>query len=134
MQSTDSVIHNKINDRVAKGIASRFVDSLLNTVFHDPSSIPIYSFYWDDLSAELVKKVGLVTNTLTSLYQVTDLEYLKIITQRIKVDYFKNSLAITLQTKGLITDEYRRSLELIFLESNLRVEFPDTNSCIITLR
>jgi hypothetical protein len=134
MQSSDSIIHNKITDRVSKGIASKFVDALLNAIFYESSSIAVYSFYWDDLSTDLVKKVSLVTNTLTDLYRSKDLEYLKVITKRIKIDYFKNSLAITLQTKGLITKEYRRSLEMIFLKSNLRVEFPDSNSCIITLR
>ena len=133
MQSTDNNIQDKITDRVSKGIASTFVDSLLNTVFYEASSIPVYSFHWNDLSPEFVKKICLATNSLTSLYQLSDLEYLKMITQRIKVDYFKDSLVITLQTKGLITDDSKRSLEMIFIESDIGVEFPDSDSYIITL-
>ena len=127
-------IHRKINERVSEGVATKFVTSLLDTIFHDSSSIPVYSFFWDEVSSHLVDKITKSANELSQLYHLSNFEYLKVITKRIKVDYFKDKLAITISTKGLISDDYRSALEIIFIECDLRVEFPKKDMCIITLR
>ncbi len=134
MDSKSVEIHRKINEKVADGLATNLVEKLLNTIFNNSSNIPVYSFHWNDISQNLVKKITYTSNLLDELKGVANLEYLKIITARVKVDYFSDKLAICLQTKGLISDEYRKSMEHIFLNANLRIEFPESNSCIITLR
>jgi hypothetical protein len=134
MTQLNHKIHQKVNAQLADGIVDRFTDNLIKALFFKRESIPIYNFKWEEITSEFLDRLTRASIELEKIDSTQDFAFLTIITERVKVDIFMNSISVSLEMKSLISKEYKALLEKIFLYNNFLVEFPDNKTSVITLR